>query len=255
MPLARRVAAAALSSFASLAVAVVAIGACGTGSPAATPGASDAGADARVDGAVVGDAGPPCDLLHSDTTCPAGSTCVTYTTDAAGHQGTRCVTAGTAKGATACTAGAHPCAPGYDCVFLGGGAATSCARYCRAGHDEDCAGTACVTTTPAIVVDGVTYGYCASGCRLDDATSCGADGHCVELAPTSGAAFTVCLARVGAAASPCAASWDCDPGSFCNGGTCARWCVPSASPSTCPGGAACQATNVSVDGVAYGACP
>jgi hypothetical protein len=219
---------------------------------------------------VLGDAycTTPCDPVNPQATCGAAVTCVIYPatppyTDCVGPTG-----AGVGPGG--CSATTY-CAPGYYCIeyTLTLGSATqlepTCEHFCRVGFTADCAANeACIPFSPAVQLNGATYGSCTANCALDDLTSCPAGSGCAYITPPGVSPFTDCLpsSGTGVGAGACATdhAWnECAPGYECvdltNGGySCLQWCRMSIDD--CPDGKTCTSFSgaPTIGGVAYGAC-
>ncbi len=98
-----------------------------------------------------------CDLRDPSVVCEPGVTCNPVPWDGAGLDRADCIGGvGTGMGPGACAGGdSTKCAPGYSCL------GTTCARWCRLGHNEDCTSPAmCAPLAPQPRVDMVPYGLC-----------------------------------------------------------------------------------------------
>ena len=92
--------------------------------------------------------------LQDPSSCGFGSGCFQSSVTVGASD---CYSAGT-KGLNQVCVYADDCQAGYGCVGFGGGT-YRCKKWCRVGQ-SDCGGTTCAGFSPALVVNGVSYGTC-----------------------------------------------------------------------------------------------
>ncbi len=175
------------------------------------------------------------------------------------NHSTDCAAPGSGMEGTSCAADTD-CLGGLGCFGPSGGAI--CRQWCQVSPTATAcnSGETCVAFSPAIVIDGITYGSCSVACTLAPNT-CAAGNGCNPFTAAGGGVIGDCVVPGAAlAGASCTADTDCAPGLGCFGpagsARCTPWCQLSPTPTACTGRTTCSAVNPpeAIDGITYGAC-
>jgi hypothetical protein len=207
-----------------------------------------------------------CDPVNPQAACGTDLTCNFITPTATDCLGP----IGSGNGPGGCS-GSSNCAAGTTCIaydFTEGGQKvelTSCEHWCRIGYGDCVAPEACVPFATPDHVGATAYGFCASNCALDVASSCPAGSACLFFSNggTPEQSYTDCVSSkgTGVGTGACAqdqSALDCAPGYECinldGQQSCLPWC--RVGGTDCGGGTSCKVFTgaPTIAGIAYGAC-